>query len=190
MLKQDCLIINSKSYYDDLQSLPFNLTNVRVSEKKLNGIEGTAFFGKESYLSNFYPCSFIEKNQTFDCVERYYNYRKALYFNDEETANEILKAKTPNKVKALGYKVKHFNQTMWHLVDTQTMFNGCAMKFQQNHDLATCLKNTKGMLIEANPKDTYFACGLAIDDPNIEDKHKWKSKNILGDILCKLRDSI
>ena len=187
-LKQDCLIIDGKSYNpDNLQALAHNLTNTKLSEKKINGI-GTAFFRKESYLSNFYPCSFIEKNQSFLSVEMYYHYKKAMYFKDEGTANEILKAKTPNKAKALGYKVKHFDETIWHQVDTQIMFNGCAMKFQQNQDLATRLKETKGIFIEANPKDTYFSCGLAIGDPNIVDMNKWRGKNLLGDVLRKVRE--
>ena len=70
------------------------------------------------------------------------------------------------------------------------MYKACAMKFNQNPKLAEQLKNTKGILIEANVKETFFSCGLKITDPRIEDHHLWKGKNVLGDILCEIRETL
>ena len=40
--------------------------------------------------------------------------------------------------------------------------------------------------MEANHKDKYFSCGLAIKNPTVEDKDAWKGENVLGDILCEI----
>ena len=113
---------------------------------------------------------FVENKQAFNSVEKYYQYKKAMYFKDTELAEEILKSKLPNKVKALGYKVKHYDETTWRMVQRQVMFTGCALKFKQNEQLKLKLKETKVVLVEANPKEKYFLCGLAINDPTIEDR--------------------
>ena len=80
--------------------------------------------------------------------------------------------------------------TLWKGVAKQTLYTACTKNFQQNPELAQKLKQTKGKIIEANPKDTFFSCGLRLGDPKISDPSKWKGQNELGDILCKLRDSL
>ena len=75
-------------------------------------------------------------------------------------------------------------------VAKQVMYKGCALKFHQNKALAERLTAIKGKIIEANPKDTYFSCGLPLKDKHIEDQSKWKGKNVLGDILRDIRDGL
>ena len=70
------------------------------------------------------------------------------------------------------------------------MFKGCALKFSQNEKLAEQLKALPGRIIEANPKDTFFSCGLALTDPLLEDQSKWKGDNILGEILMEVRHNL
>ena len=72
----------------------------------------------------------------------------------------------------------------------QTMHKACALKFQQNDTLADKLRKIKGNIIEANPKDSFFLCGLYINHPDINDPAKWKGQNQLGIVLCKVRDSM
>ena len=63
------------------------------------------------------------------------------------------------------------------------------MKFMQNPELASKLKNTRGLIVECNPKDLYFSCGLAITHPDTGNTSKWKGKNVLGEVLCTVRDT-
>ena len=72
----------------------------------------------------------------------------------------------------------------------QTMYKACVMKFQQNSDLAEKLKLFTGRIIEANPKDHFFSCGLSLHDPHLNDQSKWSGQNELGNILCEVRDSL
>ena len=79
---------------------------------------------------------------------------------------------------------------MWRNVARRVMYKGCALKFDQNEDLAKRLTAVKGRIVEANPKDTYFSCGLALTDRTIEDQARWRGDNLLGDILCEIRQVI
>ena len=83
-----------------------------------------------------------------------------------------------------------FEEQLWSQVAVQAMNKTCTLKFRQNEDLAEKLKRVKGTIIEANPKDFFFSCGLSIDDPKLNDLTKWKGKNHLGTILCQVRDSM
>ena len=189
-LSRDRLFINGVRYtVQSLNALPFGLNDSNQAEKYL--AEGTvAFHGKDSFLSNFYPSTIIEDNHSFPTVEHHYQYKRALYFQDTSTATAILKAKTPNQAKALSYDIRDYDDALWQPMAKQTMYKSCALKFQQNSELAAKLKSLKGGIVEANPKDNFFSCGLSLHDPNIKDKTKWIGQNELGNILCKVCDSL
>ena len=190
-LQRDCLVIDSQKYYaNDIDKIPQDLAPHTPYERQMTTTEGTAFFGKRSFMSNFFPCQFKENHITFDNVEKYYQYKKALYFQDTLSAEQILKAKTPRKAKSLGHQIKHFDEDMWRTVQRQTMFTGCALKFKQNPQLTMLLKTTKGLIVEANPHEKFFSCGLSISDKKIEDYSQWPGENALGQILCDLRESL
>ena len=190
-LQGDVLVIDGHKYtVDTLDSLPYGLNIAnrgRYSEKRLQLCDGIAFFGRDSFLSNFHPCKIDEGNLTFPTVEHYFQYKKALYFKDEKTASAIYKARSPAQAKAFSYQIKDFDAELWKSVASQNMFKACTQKFQQNHELGQKLKETTGVLVEANPKDTYFSCGLSLQDPNLDNHAMWKGQNVLGDILGKVR---
>ena len=144
---------------DTLDSLPHGLNTAnhgRCSEKRLQYCDGMVFFGRDSFLSNFHPCRIEEGNLTFLTVEHYFQYKKALYFQDERTASAIYKARSPAQAKALSYQIKDFDLELWKSVASQNMLKACTKKFQQNDELGQKLKETTGILVEANPKDTFF----------------------------------
>ena len=64
-------------------------------------------------------------------------------------------------------------------------------KFSQNRDLAECLKKSeKNIIVEANPSDSFWGAGLALEDKNIWKMDLWKGGNKLGMILSELRDHL
>ena len=101
-------------------------------------------------------CKFEGGGKVFDNVEKYYQFRKALYFKDETSAQLIFDAKSPAKVLAFGHQIRDFDKQSWKMVAKHIMYNGCALKFTQNPNLAEQLKNIKGVLVEANPNETFF----------------------------------
>ena len=192
----DKLLVDGKTFtVDTVKDGMFTdekVTESQVKEnlRQLSEIDAVAFFGKKCFFSNFYTSPIEDGGKKFATVEHFYQFKKATYFNDASTAAAILGAKTPEKSKALGYLVKDYEEELWHKVAPQVMFNGCLKKLQQYPQLAESLKKLKGGIIEANPKDVFFSCGLALHSPHIMDKTRWPGKNILGNILCQVRDTL
>ena len=64
------------------------------------------------------------------------------------------------------------------------MEKACELKFTQNLGLQD--EN----LVEANPTDYYFSCGLSLTNPDICDQSKWSGENVLSNILIIICDKI
>ena len=64
-------------------------------------------------------------------------------------------------------------------------------KFTQNPELAELLLNTgDNLIIEANPSDKYWSCGLSLFNADIWNPTSWIGKNTLGYLLMKIRAEI
>ena len=112
-------------------------------------------------------------------------------FRDIETAKLIMSTHQPREQKQLGRQVKPFNKPYWYDVSCRIMYRGCFHKFIQNDKLKKKLLATAGTLLcEASPSDTLWGCGLAADDPLIQDKKNWRGTNWLGQILTMVREDI
>ncbi len=151
----------------------------------------TYFYRSGSPFSQWYPCYFIVYEHTFNCAEQYMMYAKALLFRDEETAMQILRARTPREQKELGRKVRGFNDTEWNRHCRDIVYQGNREKFLQNEELLQLLLDTKGTtLVEASPTDRIWGVGLTEDDPRIRSRSSWRGSNWLGEVLTKLRDDL
>lgn len=65
------------------------------TEQEFNGIKYKFFWNGE--FSNWFPSKFVIDEITFNCGEQYMMFKKAITFNNAETAREILKEKDPRK---------------------------------------------------------------------------------------------
>ncbi len=135
---------------------------------------------REKYgcFSNFYPCKFTWQGIEFNCSEQAFMWAKATYFNDTETANQILLETDPKKIKKLGRKVKNFDEDKWADVRYRFMLTINRVKYTQNEDLRNILLSTgKATIVEDSPFD--YIWGTGRDD---------SGQNLLGKILMELRD--
>jgi len=46
------------------------------------------------------------------------------------------------------------------------------------------------VLAEANAKDIFWGIGLSEEDPDVHHCEKWRGKNLLGEILMKVRGQL
>ncbi|MBX3154731.1 MAG: NADAR family protein [Deltaproteobacteria bacterium] len=153
--------------------------------------EYTFFFTEVSPFSQWYRCTFTDGDHTFLCAEQYMMHGKAVLFGDAETAAEILAADHPRKHKALGRKVRNFDDARWKAHRTEIVRAGNRAKFTQNPDLLAVLLATRGTtLVEASPYDRIWGIGLAATDARAQDPKQWKGQNLLGKILTELRDEL
>jgi ribA/ribD-fused uncharacterized protein len=151
----------------------------------------TFFFTEASPFSQWYRCSFVVDGQTFNCAEQFMMHGKALLFGDAEMAQKILAADHPKQHKALGRKVKSFDDVKWRANRELIVTAGSRAKFTQNDELRALLLATIGTtLVEASPYDRIWGIGLAATDPRATDPTKWRGQNLLGKILTQLRDEL
>ena len=144
-----------------------------------------------SIYSNWEPCKINYNSLLFESSEHLFMYLKAQYFNDIETANLILKTSSPSEAKALGRKIKNFDEDKWIHERENAMYIACYEKFYQNKDLKEKLLLTKDKtLVEGSPYDFIYGVGLKWDDKLILDEKNWKGLNLLGITLMKVREDL
>ena len=150
-----------------------------------------AFWGSE--FSNFHKCKFTYMGVEFSSSEQAFMYEKALYFKDNEIADLILKAKTPKEAKALGRQVKNFNSEQWSEVCEDIMYNVVLAKFCQNEYLAQLITRedlSDKTFVEGSPFDGIYGVKMDFRNPKIDNEDNWNGKNLLGNILGRVRDYI
>lgn len=152
--------------------------------------EYTFFFTEASPFSQWFRCSFTVDGNTFNCAEQFMMHGKAVLFADAEVADKILAADHPREHKALGRKVRDFDDKVWRRERETIVMAGNRAKFSQNPELRELLLAAKGTLVEASPYDKIWGIGLAASDPRANDPTQWKGQNLLGQILTRLRDEL
>jgi ribA/ribD-fused uncharacterized protein len=149
-------------------------------------------FFESGPLSNFYSSPFESdysgKIILYGCVEQFYQYHKALYFDDTVTAAKILESDSPFMQKFLGGKVHNYSSERWDVVKEDIMLHGLRYKYTQHQSSKSYLISiSKDVIAEARVD---FEWGIGISAAGAICGHKWKGKNILGRLLTKVRGEI
>jgi ribA/ribD-fused uncharacterized protein len=142
-------------------------------------------------LSQWWPVSFTEDGHRFASAEHYMMAHKAWLFDDAESAERVLAASHPGKVKALGRRVRGFDQAAWEAERFEIVVRGNVSKFGQHEDLRAYLLGTGDrVLVEASPYDRIWGIGLAADDPRASAAGTWRGLNLLGFALMRARERL
>ena len=121
---------------------------------------------ENGYLSNWYPSAFTLKGIDFSSMEQYMMYRKAICFDDDKVAAQILATE-------------------------DVVYEGLLAKFYQNPELKERLKSTgSAVLAECAVNDRIWGIGLSMRDPDRFDRTKWKGHNLLGYALMMVREKL
>lgn len=150
------------------------------------------FFGPEDFCSNFYSCKFREPETGFEyfCSEQCFMMRKAAFFHDEEIIERMKVANTAKKVKALGRKVKDFDEEAFSAVRAQLMREAVLLKFGQNPELKQMLLDTGDKtLVEASPYDQLWGAGWDKEQCAAQ-PGAWPGRNLLGEVLMGVRETL
>lgn len=118
-------------------------------------------------------------------------YQKAILFNDQEVANRIALEPAPKKQKALGRKVKGFDNRIWNEKREQIVEDGNLWKFTKSKegDLKKLLLETGDrLLVEASPYDRIWGVGYSA--ANAEANQSRWGENLLGKALMRVRDRL
>lgn len=148
-------------------------------------------------FSNWYPSIFTMDTKTkwgniiFSSSEQAMMFYKAIVFNDEESLIKIMETQSPREQKALGRKVKNFNQQKWEEVCIDLISDVLVAKFASNEKLKKILLDTGNkVIVEASPYDKVWGIGMGVEHRDILDESKWQGKNFLGICLMNAREKL
>ena len=144
----------------------------------------------KSCFSQWFPKGFSIDKIYYETAEHYMMAEKARLF-DDSMVDEILKAKSTKEVKALGRRVKNFDENIWNKVSFDVVVKGNMAKFSQHQDLKQFLLSTSSrVIVEASPYDKVWGIGMLADNEMATNPLKWKGLNKLGFALMFVRDEI
>ena len=90
-------------------------------------------------------------------------------------------------MKAIGSRIRNYEQTKWLSKAKQVAKKGALHKFQQNRALANCLVETgKKKLAEAS-KEKPWGIGFQLNDVEALQPDKWENPGIMSEILSEVR---
>lgn len=146
---------------------------------------------ENGFLSNWYSSHFLVNDNKFTSMEQYMMYKKAVTFNDEKIANEILSITDVAEIKRLGRMVSGYNDGIWNGLRQIIIYEGLIEKFIQNDTLREKLLETQdAILAECAVKDCIWGIGLSMRDDNRFEMSKWRGQNLLGYSLMMVREKI
>ena len=145
----------------------------------------------KSSLSQWWMEDFYTMVDSYLYMEQYMMAGKAQLFGDEERRKEILACSDPKQIKALGRKVRGFDQVVWDKFKYAIVLNGNWCKFSQNRELREFLLSTgDSVLVEASPYDRIWGIQLSADTPEAQNPFRWRGENLLGFALMEVRDEL
>ena len=146
---------------------------------------------ENGYLSNWYLSNFTIGGISFSSVEQYMMYQKAIYFQDEYIAAQILQTKDVSQIKELGRMVSGYDDNYWNGIRQIVVYKGLMAKFLQNEVLKELLIETeKAILAECAVKDKIWGIGLSMKDVERFERTKWRGQNLLGYTLMMVREQL
>ena len=152
------------------------------------------FFHNESCVfSRIHRAPFLLGETHYTSVWQYYNYRKALTFEDETIAALVLENedhRIQNQLVDTDILTK-YTRTAWMLLCHQAIFDGYHAKFAQHPDLREQLFQTRDkLLVEVSHYESTWSSGLKYDDRDNYNVQCWLGGNWTGYILTQVREEL
>ena len=166
-----------------------SVSSEKMGEYQISANGTTAFFGKKSALSNFYPSPFsVDGINFYETVEQYYQSEKARICGDQFLMEKIRTEADPRMNKEDGRKVNLKEE--WFDARMDVMKTGLMHKFEQNEFCRLLLRTTgEQTLVEASKHDFYWGSGSSLYDHSTFN-YAYGGKNHLGKLLEQVRESL
>lgn len=142
-------------------------------------------------LSQWFPAGFTLDEVYYHTAEHYMMAAKARLFDDDAILAQILANADPRSVKALGRKIKGYDDARWQAHRYCAVVAGNVGKFSQNAALQQFLLATGNkVLVEASPVDAIWGIGLDQAHPDAPHPERWPGLNLLGFALMDVRGAL
>jgi len=123
----------------------------------------------------------------FDFAEKAIMAGKAALFGDDPTFRRILQSKNSREAKALGRRVRNFDQTKWDAYQCTIARAVCLAKLQWPAFAHALLATGDSLLAECTHGDWVWGTALHDTDPGLGSPGRWRGLNILGWSLMQAR---
>ena len=149
----------------------------------------------EQRRSKLYPVFRAAKEKNLKPLliadKQYFQYSKAIHCGNSEIAGKITATINPVDQKRLGHKLKPSNEQWNDNLAEKIMETSIKAKFRQNLELRQKLLSTGNKdIVECNPYDKYWGNGLALNTKDAHLRSNWKGKNMMGELLCRVRSEL
>ena len=145
----------------------------------------------DACFSQWWQSDFVIDGITYQTAEHWMMAGKARLFRDEEVLEEILAVSDPRTVKALGRKVRNFDEDRWTKHRFALVVEGNIAKFSQEPALLQHIRESgDAVLVEASPLDRIWGIGMGESNIHATNPARWQGLNLLGFALMKARESL
>ncbi|QGJ69889.1 Swarming motility protein YbiA [Planctomycetales bacterium 10988] len=145
----------------------------------------------KSCFSQWFEAPFEIGGIVYPTAEHWMMACKADLFGDEEHFEKIIQARTPKAAKALGRKVRGFDDRKWKAERRQIVTDGNLAKFRQHKEFGEFLLATESkVIVEASPYDRIWGIGLKASDERAAHPKTWRGQNLLGFALMDVRTQL
>ena len=176
---------NSMYQINELNKMPKELRDgSRWSESQVT------FFGELCKASNFNSAPFHHDGVFYENSEKMIFHKKALKFNDKDSAAKILNLKDPREIKRVGEAIE-CDIDEWNNCIEELILPGLIDKFRSNPSSLEWLKSTgnRRLVEAAGERERIWGCGLKLSAENIHITD-YPGKNLQGRMLEKVRDAL
>lgn len=194
---EETLFSHGVMFWHPHGAMQYSREGLQLKQQETKALSYTFFWkpGTEDYsrdcLGQWHTSAFNADGDQYSCAEQYMMAEKARVFGDKDVEKEIMATPDPKAMKALGKKVRHFDQSVWNKVKYSIVLNGNYHKFSQNERMRAFLFSTGDtILVEASPLDKIWGIGLAAENPDAADPSRWRGQNLLGFALMEVRDEL
>ncbi|HEY0637411.1 MAG TPA: NADAR family protein [Pseudonocardiaceae bacterium] len=140
------------------------------------------------FLSQWWRSEFTVDGVRYGSAEQFMMAGKARLFRDDETLALLLAADDPREVKALGRRVRGFDEATWAAGRFDLVVRGNVAKFAADDTLRDYLLGTGDqVIVEASPEDRVWGIGLTAADERAATPSRWRGENLLGFALMEAR---
>jgi len=145
-----------------------------------------------SCMSQWFAAGFEHDGQYFPTAEHWMMYHKALVAGDRKSAAAVLADPNPRTVKAIGRKVRNYDDKLWATRKYPIVIEGNVMKFGASRKLQDYLLGTgNAILVEASPYDDQWGIGMGKEEAeHLHDPAQWRGTNLLGWALMEARERL
>lgn len=139
-------------------------------------------------LSTYFPCNFQNNGTRYRSAEQHYQSCKAKHFGDLTAYKMIMATWSPKTQSDIASTIDGFNEKGWEKKATAVMERGLRLKFEQDDISRQYLLDTgDAILVFTSKLQPYWGNGMSMNDKGNSDKKLWAGKNMLGELLMKVR---